>query len=188
MIAEVQMTLTRPEVHVELTVDQQRWCADWLAQFFWAIDNDLEDLTNLYVPHRSTNPRTKGTYDPEDGKIDTAMKLLSPFMDQPDLWAYTCYIPPHEELEFPGAKVYLYPEETAQIGARLHEAGLFALWKRYAEGGTYQIWYHHRTHNRMQLTRKARYETGIDRVSMELYGYFESEIRHDMRSRVLYSV
>jgi hypothetical protein len=102
MIAEVQMTLTRPEVHVELTVDQQRWCADWLAQFFWAIDNDLEDLTNLYVPHRSTNPRTKGTYDPEDGKIDTAMKLLSPFMDQPDLWAYTCYIPPHEELEFPG--------------------------------------------------------------------------------------
>jgi hypothetical protein len=178
------MTLERKDP----TIDQQRWCADWLTQFFWAIENDIEELTNLHVPHRSTNPRTKGTYDPKDGKIDTALKLLSPYLEQPELWAYTCYIPPQDGLLFPGAKVYLYPEEVPQIGLRLQREGLFGLWHNYREGGTYQVWYYHTTHNRMQLTRKARYETGIEKVSMVLYAYFESEIRQNMRSRMLYSV
>ncbi len=168
-----------------LTVDQERWCADWLMQFLWAIENETEQLTNLYVPHRSTNPRGKGTYDPKDGKIDTSLTLLSPHMPRPELWAYSCYIPPHEALDFPGVTVWLYPEEVPQIGEYLRRERVFAFWYRYKEGGNYQVWYHHRVHNRMQLTRKARAENGIEQASIALYRYFESAIRQIVSKGVL---
>jgi hypothetical protein len=168
----VTMTLERKD----LTIDQQRWCADWLLQMMWAVENDVESPTNLYVPHRSTNPRTKGTYDPKDGKIDTALKLLSPYLEQPELWAYTCYIPPQDALEFPGAKVYLYPEEVPQIGLRLQREGLFGLWHKYKEGGTWQVFMYHRYLKAMVLTPKARITPGIEALAMVLYGFFESEI------------